>query len=70
MKLEITQEMVTQSKDWGPVWRADFKFPKQEPSFIPKVNRMMCWEQGEKLFFMSSVAQRAVPLPSTPKDSR
>jgi hypothetical protein len=70
MKLEVIQEMVTQSKEWGPVWRADFNFPKQKPSSIVKVNRMMCWEQGEKLFFMSSVAQPIVPLLSMPEKSR
>jgi hypothetical protein len=70
MKLEITQEMVTQSKEWGPIWRADFRFPKQAQSSIPKVNRMMCWEEGEKLFFMSSMAQPIVPLSSVLEKSR
>lgn len=43
MKLKVTQEMVTQSKERDPVWRADFDFPKQKRSSIVKVNRMMCF---------------------------
>ena len=67
LKLEMTQEAVTQSKDWGSVWRADFKFPNRKPSSPPTVNRLMCWEKGEMLFFMSSVALHEPPLSATPK---
>ena len=67
MKLELTQELVTQSRDWGTVWRADFRFPKQNPSSLPKMNRLMCWELGQEFYFMSSVALVEDPLSPAPK---
>jgi hypothetical protein len=70
LKLEMTQEAVTRSKDWGLVWRADFRFPNRKLSSPTTVDRFMCWEKGETLFFMSSVALHEPPLSATPKKYR
>jgi hypothetical protein len=43
MNLELTTELVTESKVWGTVWRADFKFPRSTTG----VNRMMSWNETE-----------------------
>jgi hypothetical protein len=61
LKLEVLTELVTESKVWGTIWRADFKFPKGSTP----VNRMMSWEPNGKFFFSSSVGQDVPPLPST-----
>lgn len=63
MSLELTHQLVTQSKEWGAVWRADYTFPDKDTTSL--VNRMMCWEQGGKLFFMSSIGQNVPPLCSS-----
>jgi hypothetical protein len=61
LKLEVLTELVTESKVWGTIWRADFKFPKSST----RVNRMMSWERNGKFFFSSWVGQNVPPLPST-----
>ena len=66
LSLELVNQLVTHSKQWGAVWRADFRFPPQtgrEDSSV--INRMMCWERDEKLFFWTSVAQDLTSLPSS-----
>lgn len=57
MNLEVVTELVTESKVWGAIWRADFKFPTGST----RVNRMMSWERDGKFFFSTSVGQN-VPL--------
>jgi hypothetical protein len=61
MNLEVVIELVTESKVWGTIWRADFRFPKSST----RVNRMMSWEGDGKFFFSTSVGQNVPPLPST-----
>jgi hypothetical protein len=60
MNLELAIELVTESKVWGTIWRADFKFPRSTTG----VNRMMSWERDGKFFFSTSVGQNVPPLPS------
>jgi hypothetical protein len=60
MKLVLVIELVTESKVWGTVWRADFKFPTNTTG----VNRMMSWERDGKFFFSTSVGQNVPPLAS------
>jgi hypothetical protein len=59
MNLELTDQLVTESKSWGIIWRADFKFPRSDTTFI---NRLMAWEREEKVFFSTSVGQNVPPL--------
>ena len=58
MNLEVVIELITESKLWGTIWRADFKFP----SGTTRVNRMMSWERDGKFFFSTSVGQNVPPL--------
>jgi hypothetical protein len=58
MNLELTDQLVTESKTWGSIWRADFKFPDR--NFV--INRMMAWEREGKFFFSISVGQSVPPL--------
>jgi hypothetical protein len=60
MNLELAIELVTESKVWGTIWRADFKFPRSTTG----VNRIMSWERDGKFFFSTSVGQNVPPLPS------
>jgi hypothetical protein len=60
MNLELAIELVTESKVWGTIWRADFKFPTHTMG----VNRMMSWERDGKFFFSTSVGQNVPQLPS------
>ncbi|WP_156175492.1 hypothetical protein [Bradyrhizobium sp. LTSP849] len=67
LSLELANQLVTHSNDWGTVWRADFRFPPQATREASSaINRMMCWEQNEKFFFWTSVAQDLPSLPSGP----
>jgi hypothetical protein len=66
MNLEVVIELVTESKLWGTIWRADFKFPKG----TTRVNRMMSWERDGKFFFSTSVGQNVPPLPSAHEKAR
>jgi hypothetical protein len=65
MNLEVVIELVTESKFWGTIWRADFNFP----SSATRVNRMMSWERDGKFFFSTSVGQNVPPLPSVYKNA-
>jgi hypothetical protein len=58
MNLEVITELVTESRLWGTIWRADFKFPSDNT----RVNRMMSWERDGKFFFSTSVSQNVPPL--------
>ena len=66
MNLELAIELVTESKVWGTIWRADFKFPRSTTG----VNRMMSWERDGKFFFSTSVGQNVPPLPSAHEKAR
>jgi len=66
MKLALVIELVTESKVWGTVWRADFKFSTDTIG----VNRMVSWERDGKFFFSSSVGQNVPPLASVHKKAR
>jgi hypothetical protein len=59
--IEVVTELVTESKIWGTIWRADFKFPTR----ATWVNRMMSWERDGNFFFSTSVGQNVPPLHST-----
>jgi hypothetical protein len=66
LNLEVVLELVTESKVWGTIWRADFRFPKSST----RVNRMMSWESDGKFFFSTSVGQNVPALPSTQARAR
>jgi hypothetical protein len=59
----LLRALVTRSRRWGDVWRADFETPDVDP---PLVNRIVCW-QGEAM--QIAVGQNLAPLPVSPPSS-
>jgi hypothetical protein len=57
---ELGTQLLTQSDDWGTIWRADFKIPGSDLS--PLVNRIICWKKGDKVNVMFAIGQSVVPL--------
>jgi hypothetical protein len=60
MKLELGKQLTSRHAVWGTIWRADFKIPGSD--FPTLVNRIMCWQEGEKFTVMVAIGQPILPL--------
>jgi len=58
----LQRAVVTHSRRWGDVWRADFEADAVEP---PLVNRIVCWSGAMQV----AVGQKLAPLPVSPPSS-
>src|SRR5437867_1190985 len=58
----LQRALVTRSRRWGDVWRADFETDEVEP---PLVNRAVCWQGAVHI----ATAQKLAPLPVSPPAS-
>jgi hypothetical protein len=52
----LQRAMVTRSRRWGDVWRADFETDDVEP---PLINRAVCWQGAVQI----AMGQSLAPLP-------
>jgi hypothetical protein len=59
----LLKSVLTHSKKWGLVWRADFKINESETS-NSKTNRMVCWVDvpTKEIWDVTAFGQKIAPL--------
>ncbi len=62
----LDRAMVSRSRRWGDVWRADFETDDVDP---PLVNRAVCWQGAARIAVSQSLAPLPVSLPSSTRPS-
>jgi len=65
---KLGKQLVTRSKIWGTIWRADFTIPGEDAS--PLMNRIVCCEKPDGKFIVQlAIGQDVPPLGVAEVDS-